>query len=221
MKKLIAVLLLLSPSGYAAENRVALKLFSNTTLTDITVQGTDKDGKTGLGIGAEYLRQLSPRVAVGAEIDRLGRSENTSGSFINHVQGTVSGSVLAALAILRLDLNDQASAFRPYVSAGAGLAVVSLKASARLDPGYVWTTGGSAPKTLVDSSEIGGVFTLRGGADLKLSESWSLGGEIGYVRTSEVEHQLTSDGKALFGNTATIKGPEASVIVGGSLAYRF
>lgn len=154
MKPLIAVLLL-SLSGcisvHSAENRVAAKLFANNTLTDITVQGTDRDGKTGLGIGVEYLRQVSPRVALGAEIDQLDRSENTSGKFINHVQGTVSGSVLAALAIIRLDLNDQASRFRPYVSAGAGIAVVSLKGSAKLDPGYVWTTGGTAPKTLVDS----------------------------------------------------------------------
>lgn len=220
MRMLIAVLLL-SSSGYAAENRVALKLFANNTLTDITVQGTDRDGKTGLGVGVEYLRQVAPRVSVGAEIDQLGRSENTSGKFINHVQGTVSGSMLAAMAVMRLDLNAPDRPLRPYVSAGAGLAVVSLKASAKLDPGYVWTTGGNATKTLVDSSAVGGVFTLRAGADLKLSESWSLGGEIGYVRTSEVEHQLTSDGKSVFGSAGTIKGPEASVIFGGSLAYRF
>lgn len=218
--KSLIVVLLLSSSSYAAENRLAVKVFQNQTFTELKGTGSAAAGGQGLGIGVEYLRQLAPRFAVGLEVDRLGRSENESGDVIANAKTTLDGSVLAGLAVARIDLRASDKRVRPYVTGGAGLALVGLRAVVTPNPGATWATGGNAPKTIIDSQALGLAATVRAGVDLAVTSNLSIGAEAGYMRTTPVEHDLTAEGRSVFANES-VKGADHGAFFGASIGYRF
>lgn len=221
MTKLMAVLLaLVAAPAFASDNSLALKVFGVQTQTQIQAQGTDYDGALGPGFGLEYLHRVNTHISVGGEIDQLTRGTNESALFLNGVNTAVSGSVLAILAIARLDLMPENTSIHPYIMGGLGLAEASLHAEGTPQTGFAWKNGGSDTRTLIDESHEAMGLTIRAGADFPVNESLSLGAEVGLVRTSDVTYGLTSQGQALLGNTF-IKGPQSSIIFGGSASYHF
>lgn len=204
-----------------AKNSVAFRVGTNSPLTNIEGQSSDKSGDSGLMLGMEYLHRPTPYLGVGVEYSMLRGSEHASTVLLTNGNSTAERNDQVVMAVVKLLMLPD-SKFQPFLGVGFGLGTSHLKLTSAPRAGFVWTaTGGNDRRTIVDSTESAVALGLRAGADVSVSESLSLGGELGYTRIGDMTHSVTAQGQQVLPSLVGFKGPSASFQLAGRLAFRF
>lgn len=204
-----------------AKNSIAFRVGTNSPLTNIEGQGSDKSGGSGLMLGMEYLHRPVPHLGVGVEFSLLRGSEHASTVLLTNANSTSERNDQVVMAVLKWLMLPE-SKFQPFLGVGLGLGTSHLKLTSAPRSGFVWTaTGTSDRRTIIDSTESAVALGLRAGADVVVSESLSLGGELGYTKIGDMTHSVTAQGQQVLPSLTGLKGPSASFQLAGRLAFRF
>lgn len=210
-----------STANLDAKNSVAFRIGSNSPLTNIEGQSSDKSGDPGLMFGMEYLHKPAPFLGLGVEYSMLRSGEHASTVLLTNGNSTASRNDQVVLVIAKWLVLPE-SKFQPFLGVGAGLGTSHLKLTSAPRAGFVWAATGTADRrTIVDSTESAVAIGIRAGADVSVGDSLSFGGELGYTRIGDMTHSVTAQGQQVLPSLVGFKGPSASFQLAGRLAFRF
>lgn len=218
MKTLILLLILAVPA--AARNSVAVKLIGSQPMTKVKAQGTAKDGGFGLGIGVEYMRQITNRLSVGADLSFIDRPEAADRDVLERTYTRLSGRSVSAFALMKMSFRPE-SVITPYIAGGVGMTKSDMNVEARPNIGETWAaTGTNDQRVLVDASDRAIAYTARIGFETSKDEDVLFGLELGYNRTRPMTYGLTDQGREVLGDRK-VRGPQAAVTLSSRVGFRF
>ncbi len=143
---------------------------SHADLSAVQGPSDASSASTGLGLGGQYLYQLTPAFGFGGEFSYADYG-NQGTDLPTHYHITSSYKTWAMEAVARYVLMPDARV-NPYFIAGLGLGSVSAKADTSPGAGYVWSnTGTTESRPDFDGSAMGPEFSVGLGADADLTDS--------------------------------------------------
>jgi hypothetical protein len=172
---------------------------SNATL-DLTAfgQGSARIGNGGFALGGEYFHQLQRFPALGIGIDWLSADlgQNESLELLPNFDSVSSLHTVQGLVMLRLIR--PSGRLRPFLVAGGGFHVTSLKLNSQPLPGFVWAdTKTTESRTLYDSGEGSWSATWGLGLECQLNDVIGLGFEGRISRSGHISLSPTAPGQAI------------------------
>lgn len=210
-----------APVQAEAKDIVTARVGISQPLEKVEGQGTELNGSSGMVFGADYIRKVRPRLGLGLEYSYVQRQGRDSAALVSGALSKVSGEDHLILAMAKWFILPQGQ-FQPYLGAGVGVGISRLKVVSEPAVGFPWTaTGTTDNKTIVDSTDAGFAFGLRGGADAALTKDLSLGVELGYTRVGGLNYPLTEPGKQVLPGLSSFKAASGSYHFAGRLVYRF
>jgi len=210
-----------APVQAEAKDIVTARFGISQPLEKVEGQGTELNGGSGMVFGADYIRKVLPRLGLGLEYSYVQRQGRDSAALVSGALSKVSGEDHLILAMAKWFILPQ-SLFQPYVGAGVGVGISRLKVVSEPAVGFPWTaTGTTDGRTVVDSTDTGFAFGLRGGADAALTKGLSIGAELGYTRVGGLNYPLTGPGQQVLPGLSGFKAASGSYHFAGRLVYRF
>lgn len=181
--------------------------------------GTASNGDTGLFFGTQYAYSLSPRTAIGFNIEYLGRSPTGSQSLVPETNTDVSGGTFLLMPTVKYAFTSRGNA-RPYLLAGVGANRTSTVVDATPNVGFGWSdTGTAETRTLVDDSRWGLAYTGRVGIDFLVSEPSVFSLEFGWTGVDNADAEATRAGKDL--GLEEVTGNVSAVTFAARWGWRF
>lgn len=181
--------------------------------------GSMRNGDVGPLLGLQYLRSLSPRLAVGGEFQYAARSEAFSQGLLTNSQTGVFGDTVLFLGELKYSLSARRGT-RPYVLVGAGPGFNSTVIDARPNFGFVWSdTGTDERRRLIDGSAWGLAATARLGVDFDVSPSNVFSLEGGWTGLTGERYGATAQGQAL--GLSGVAAPLSYFTLAARFGWRF
>jgi len=219
MKKLAALLILVSTACFATENQIDFTLGRGSPQSAARAGNLfQEDGSQGLNWSADFLHKIARQVSIGIGGGHFSSGDNTETTFVPNTSSTVSSKMTSILALGRLDLTSSAK-FVPYVIAGIGWARNSLTVSAL--PDSTWSdTGTSESRTLVDDSGSALGYAAGAGVDVALSDRIFLGVEARYQGSTRRSFDVTPQGESVM-DQGSVSTALKMVILGIKAAVRY
>src|SRR6185312_410625 len=217
---MIFAALLLAQAALAEEkNEIQFLLGAVKPTNNVSIQGSDSLGTSGLAVGGRYLRETTVTgLQVGGEIMSLNPGSAASDTLITNTNSTVQVKSLAFMADAKLAKTD--GTVRPWVLVGLGFHSTNMDIESAPKAGFVWTdTGTRETRTVVDSTKTGVAATLQGGLDFPVNDQFLIGAGIAWYALGSTTYDATPVARQ-FGLTG-ISGGISDVAFLVSANYRF
>ena len=204
-------------------SELSLNLGLGATLSDVGFGsiggGTASNGDVGPLLGLQYLRELTPQLAVGGEFGFLHRSATDDTGLLQSANSNVWGDTLSLLAVLRASLTDHGVA-RPYVLVGAGAARSTLKIDATPLAGFQWAdTATDETRRLVDGEKWLPAGAARIGVEFNAFAPTRFSLEAGWLGVGSGRFSAAPAGQAI--GLTDVAAPVNAFTFSARWAWRF
>ncbi len=181
--------------------------------------GSGDNGDAGLLLSTQYHYFLTPRFALGADLEFMNRGRTASQSMLPAADTSVFGHSTVLMATARYSLTNRGTA-RPYILAGIGSNKTATIIEATPNPGFGWSdTSTTETRTLVDENHWGLASTARFGIDFMLADPALFSLEFGWTEMSNSQYNATRSGQDL--GLEHVTGNLSILTVGARWGWRF
>jgi hypothetical protein len=209
--------------GGVGRHQLSLEVGLTVPTTSVGLEqaggGRDPVGGTGPAFGAEYLYDVKPRLALGLDLQWLGRGSNSSFKLLSNAESAVGGGSFVFLGAAKLDLRGSGNA-RPFLLLAAGGHRTTLRVDSQPVLGFVWAdTQTFETRRLIDGSSWGPAASARLGLELRNWDPSFFRVEAGFTALSGATYGATPAGRAI--GLSGVSAPVQLVTITGRWGWRF
>lgn len=220
MKNIIVGLfsLLFFATATTFADEITIGFLANIPTGEVDFIGSDKDGNDGSGVSVSWTHANG----FGIEFLSLNRDKYDSQKLITGTTGdfntTIYGKTTALMGTSKWTGRNEK--ITPYLKVSAGIAKHEFDAVTEPTNGQTWPLGDTGKRTMVAEETTSAILVLRLGTDIRASNNFLYGIDVGYTYSPATSYSMTTFGKNTIGDRKFHVRHE-SIIVGFHLNYEF